>query len=242
MKIIADGAKEFHASLMNFIKFKGITVQEGMRFEGRQLMIRIIQFTPPQKGMAQGRQAVSRDIQRAIVPISPNGFKTPRIRKLVRSKNLPALTEVFKKLDSTNRLFNTEAIQFDPGIHQRMRDRRGRVTKQVARYSSPDYQEMKQYIKDRGASVGQARGGWSKALEGMGGRSGQWYGRWKNFGVFIDGTKKADPFFDTTNQSRWSSGGDQDRVVDNAMKSRVGDIARSIENALAKASAKAGLD
>lgn len=240
MTLQLEGARDYVLKLREFAAAKGITMGQAMRDEGRNLMRLIIRFTPPQT-KKQGDNAVRREIQRAVVPMEEQDFDNPRMKSLIRTHDYVGLTAVVKKFKATAPAANTDVIRFDGSYHQKQRDTRGRVSRGHSRYSTPD--DMDQYIKERLKAVGQARGGWVPGLEGLGGKAAQWYGRHRQLGEFVDGTKSfINPFFEVTNKSRWANRGDDDRVVANAVRSRTSILARKLEDAIQSASRKSGLN
>lgn len=60
---VQSDASQFHDALVSFIKEKQVPVADALRFQGRLLGKRLIEFTPPQT-RAQGKLAVERDIRR----------------------------------------------------------------------------------------------------------------------------------------------------------------------------------
>lgn len=242
MKISIEGDKEYAKQLLTWIKVKTLTVGQGIRSETKELLKLIIQFTPPQKGKKQGEAAVSRDIQRTIYPLVESSFDNKAIRSLIRRKDYAGLTKLLKNFSSASPAYNTQALPLDPSVHQRGRNRRGVVTQHHPSMSTPDVADVRSYIRDRYRAVGQARGGFAAGVEKMGGSTAQWISRHKHMGTCVDNSNHVlFPHVIVTNKSRWSSSGDEDRIVANAVNSRTSIIRNKIEDALQKASKKTGL-
>lgn len=214
-----------------------------VRTQARLLFKRIIELTPP-KSRTQGRKAVDAQIRQAVLPLRPadynhTGRAGKRVRDLIRAKNYAALQAVFAN-GNWGRVSNMEVKPFTPSLHQSKRDRRGRVRTKT-RVASPDADAIKLYSKETQEHVGQAKGGWVASYSALGGKGSQWFTRHRNSGSSVDATRSADPFFKGTNRSRWARGGDEDRIVSDAMESRATRIGMDIERSVKSASKKAGL-
>ncbi len=61
----------------------------------------------------------------------------------------------------------------------------------------------------------------------------QWVGKHAGSGSFEDRID-SDGYIQFTNKSRWASGGDEDRIIDNAIKSRTKDILAAVKHELEK--------
>src|SRR4051794_29480305 len=78
----------FHDALLRFIKLERRSLADGLRFQGRKLGERVMDFTPP-KTQAQGRAAVARQVPLAVKPLNERSFSgsdrtSKRIRTLIR--------------------------------------------------------------------------------------------------------------------------------------------------------------
>ena len=101
---------------------------------------------------------------------------------------------------------------------------------------------MRSYLRDRQKAIGQAKGGWVAGLEQFGGRVAQWISRHRKFGTVTDKTgHPLVPYWEVENRSRWSSSGDEDRIVANALRQRTSIITQKIEDALQKTSRQTNL-
>ena len=133
--------------------------------------------------------------------------------------------------------------------HERHRISRGRVTMAgssqeltVGRWRWLDVivtseRRLKEYIKLKKHAVGQAKGGWARALKDLGGRVSErgWYGRHMNAG---DCQIENGPYtteITMTNHSRWASGGDEHRIVERALAYRTENTIRHLENRIEEA-------
>ena len=99
IKARMEGDAEYAAALAAYAEFRNITSAAALREQGVFLAKRLIDFTPPQKGKAQGRQAVKRDIMKAVQPMSKPTFRNPEITARVKSLiKLKIVTWFFRPL------------------------------------------------------------------------------------------------------------------------------------------------
>ncbi len=63
---------------------------------------------------------------------------------------------------------NAEIGALNPALHQKLRDNRGRISRQRAALIVPDAKSIKDYIKERQQLVGFAKAGWISAGSGLG--------------------------------------------------------------------------
>lgn len=210
-----------------------------LKTHSRLLIKKVIAFTPPQGDddstpLTQGKRAVANQIRRAVLPLRPKDFrKSKRIREMVQKRDYAGLTSAFANGDfgAYSRL---QVVPFTPQVHQSQRDRRGRVRSKT-RFATPDAPEVEAYIKRKQGNVGNAKGGWARAYTQLGGTASKWVARHSIAGTFVDKLNdERDAFFKAANKSEWAKGGDQDRVVLNAMASRADQIQASIEDSIRK--------
>lgn len=83
---------------------------------------------------------------------------------------------------------------------------------------------LRRYVSEAQRMVGQAKGGWARAYMELGGRMSKsgWVGRHAGAGAFLNGSTPTSIKFQLINHSAWASGGDQDRIVERAVRARVG--------------------
>ncbi len=131
--------------------------------------------------------------------------------------------------------------------HQAQRGKRGRTTEAgradrvTGRWRWMDIlvtseAALKKYIRKVQQRVGQARGGWAKAYVELGGRISRsgWVGKHMDSGSYQD-TSTNDEFRATiTNNSRWASNGDPDRIIDKSLQGRAKALEKDIERRLEK--------
>jgi hypothetical protein len=236
VNVVADiEYRNYAEALAQFIRQQGTLLPKALRVEGRQLASRVMRFTPPGT-RAEGRRAVARDIQRALRPLRVADFESPRIRQLIRQRDYAGLEAVFQNFPDTSELQGVKVVEARlPEMHQEARRSRGRVLK-FQRRVTPDADVVRSYIKETQEHVGRGRSGWAVALIALGGKAPAWVVRHAkaDTGEFEDRVTSGG-YLRMENTSEWAEAGDEDRVVENAIRSR----ARSIREAIARAQAEA---
>lgn len=238
MKLAIDNTSErFRAAILNFIRHQKVSVAEGMRIQGRLLAEQIVKFTPP-KDKKQGEAAVERDINRVFNPLDPDNFK-PSVARLIRSGDWEALQAFIDRI-KTGPLVNKRVIAFTAALHRQNQASRGRVHKELP-YVTAEVDAVRDYIRSVKKHVGQGRGGWASAVEGLGGKASKWVSRHAGSGELIDRADALSPSIEMINKSEWAKGGDEGRIVQNAIRSRIEKIEKSIAIKQAQAMKKAGI-
>lgn len=219
-----------------------------IRDEARLLTRDLIRLTPPtgdddSTPRKQGEKAVRRDILRALNPLDPRKWKSRKIKKLIRERNYSLLQEALRhmKMDAVHR--HVVVGPFNPDIHQKMRDRRGRVKeRKFAAYATPDFESVEAYIKRKQANVGMAKGGWASVAAKLGTRVPAWVARHNNQGTFVDQTNRdSRAFIEMTNNSRWGQSGFDERIFRQAIRQREAAILKKLERRALESAKKQGL-
>lgn len=254
---VSANVPEFQDAMARYIRHFGKGRKAGIREQAAWLADRLVRFTPPQRGAAQGRRAVARDIRRAFFGLKKaqqaawQTFEGRQVSRLFSTKD--------------GRVYGADALHFMPSPtmeqmrahHESLRDKRGRVTKAgsysqdvgrwrfITRMVVPE-DKLRSYIKARQEGVGQARGGWARALVDLAPyapktmKPGAYITKHLRAGQFEDTLDKgSDGFIRIENRSRWASGGDESRIMRNALASRtrwmVGAVAKAEQEAQAAA-------
>jgi hypothetical protein len=234
--------KDYAEAIGEFIRERGTTLPKALRFEGRQLALRLVRLTPP-RTLSQGRKAVARDIQRAVRPLRPADFTSKRIRKLIRKRDYSGLEAVFARFPQGSDLRGVSVVEPNfPQMHEEARASRGRVHK-FQRKVTPAADKVREYIRTVQSRVGRGRAGWGVSLIALGGKPQAWVVRHanRNTGVFEDRADVAG-YIRMENRSEWAEAGDDDRIVANAIRSRTRNIREAIVKAQAEAAKKARLN
>lgn len=223
-----DSATRHAEALRLFILNTKRTIPDILRAEGKQVALKALAFTPPQKGKRQGERRVARDIGKAIRSVQPSAFTSPRLRELAEARNYEGLNAAVKAIgggitvDSDgSKVSISEFVPFDPKWHESARGSRGRVFSNK-RIGTLDTESHRDYVKKVQGRVGFARAGWAPAVTGLGGKVAAYIARHRAAGYLED--KSGDPvraYIRMVNQTPWAGYRDEaDRVVNNALKSR----------------------
>lgn len=238
---VSTDAREFFSAFTEFRELVRWSPMRTIRFQGRLLFQKVIEFTPP-KDRAQGRKAVARDIRNAVAPIRADSFEDPHIKSLFRKKDYIGLTRVFQSI-GTGPLQGTTVTAFREDLHTSQRNRRGQVpTRKLIKFATPDVGAFNRYVRKVQDRVGMARGAWVKAVINLGGKAANWFSKWIGMGQFTDRSNSpVTPYIEQINRSPWSRRGDEDRTIANAMESRAVQIRADMESRIKKAAEKARL-
>lgn len=250
--------KQFNDSLAQFIREQGVGLPNALRYQCRLLADRLIRgpkgsgggrglATPPAT-RSQGKAAVARDIRRAIVPLTRRyitaSFRETSVQEaildLVAKDDAEGLQVLFSRFESGPLRDAEISDTFDAQMHQSQRDRRGRVLeKKSPRFATTDTDALADYVKRKQDNVGRAKGGWAASLLALGGSTSAWITKHSDLGHITD---RADDlvagYIRMTNESEWASGGDEDRIVSNALASRAQAILKDLAFAQEKAARK----
>lgn len=221
-----------------------VSVAQALGTQGRLLLKRLIDFTPPLAkkkvtksdgsvvsgvtAYAQGRKAVKYDVRRAIFPLAEKNFRDPSIRRMIRTRNYIGLNQVFRR-KKLGFLKGVEIVKFDHRLHARQRDSRGRVNRKKPLFATPDVNEHNAYTQLLQSRVGMAKGGWAAAYAHFGGKPAAWYGKWASQGTYEDHKDDPqNPYIKFRNQSPWGDNPKADQTMRAAIKSRERDIKTAI--------------
>lgn len=234
MITVDSNLEQYQNAVTQYIQRLRKDPAKAVRFQMGKLVARVAKLTPP-RSLAQGRRAVKRDIINAVRPVDDllktgGLYDKPSIRKMIRRRNHDEIDRFFTRIKSR---YTIE--RFSPTLHERMRDRRGRVQTDK-RVLTADVQQLREYITKKQGHVGMGRGGWVSALKKLRQAAPAWAARWAIAGDFED--RLENPVFSyvkSQNNSPWASRGDDERIVSTSLESRARDILNSIEHAIAKA-------
>jgi hypothetical protein len=220
-------------------------VKDALFATGRKTIGRAIRFTPHQRGKKAMEEVVARDVRRAITPITPDSFFSPRLRELAEARDFKTLNEAIAQ--TPKRLVGAkvdgrviaikEVRAFSPSIHRQARNSLGRVTKGMSRrlgYATLDVDAVESHIKKKNRNVGMGRAGWAPAMTGLQGSVTAYVRRHQGQGAFED--KSRDPvraFVRSRNFSPWAGDGSEaKRVIGEATRSSGRDITEDLTRRL----------
>ena len=240
-----------------YLKQRGMDIAKALRAEmplvGRTLQI----LTPPfyskrlvrdgekqPTPLAPGKNAVARDVKRAVKPLRVSDWHSEAIRKIIRRRDKAAMQKVLDKSTSAA-VRGAKVVNFTPDLHERMRNRRGGVSAKRTTMFTFDAEAVGAYIKRKQRNVGMARDGWSKALTSYGKRPVSWVARHGGRDSFIDdkAEDKLSASILISNRSPWAKQGDTDRIRNRALSTRARALvnrAKRDEERRLRAAAKAG--
>ncbi|HNU53250.1 MAG TPA: hypothetical protein PKJ98_20350 [Verrucomicrobiota bacterium] len=233
----------FEAAMNQFIALKKLTLAEGLRLQAGLLADELVEDTPPQKGIVDGRSygarkageaRLARDIRRAARPLVPSEWESKSLADLIRQKKHAALQEVFRNFSSER------IVPFGPPVHREARDAEGRVRRQLAQ-ATPDYQEEAAYTRSMRQRVGLAKGGWAASLLALGRKVQAWLRPHLWAGRLVDQSSAPEPMVRLQNDTRWAGSRHAQIIVRKALARREGRMRRWIEGALAAQARKARL-
>lgn len=232
-------APEYRDALINWMAAFGKGVRETIRTQGRLLGQAAVRLTPP-RNQAQGKQAVSRDLRRVFYGLeNRDAFSAPvavikgqdYVKAFVSNGVVFGVVhDLFKGAVSTKELDQW---------HQSHRDHRGRVPadlketdmggwKQIRKMVIPS-NVLEAYVRQVQDDVGRGRAGWGLGVQQLGGTVPAWVGKHTSaVGKFIDGIQTESPYVQFENESEWAGRGDDDRVMRNAIESRIRDVGRAV--------------
>jgi hypothetical protein len=236
-------------------KFAAVSKQQFriVLYEEWPLLIeKIISFTPPfatratrgegktfsssASDLSVGRKAVAFDIYKTMRPFDPKDIRSPALKVIVERKDIAAFN-AFAERSGSAKLAEVEALPFDPGLHLRARDRRGRVPGRDRRIVmlGSDAGLLNKYVADVQKRVGYAKSGWLAALNLVGGDAPA-YVRNKGSGggeVIDNHADEENPSITAINRTPWAVRKDEgDRILADAKASRINAIIKKTRVAI----------
>ena len=244
--IVTTNAPEYRNALIKWMATFGKNARETIRTQGRLIGERMVSFTPP-RNQKQGKDAVRRDIEKIFLGIDDDQVDD-KLHFVLKGN-----TDVVRAyVDRQGTVFGVARENYKPdatqdelsAFHQSQRDQRGRVSgggrkpQDMGRWKFilmfvTRQSTLAGYIRSVQARVGSGKGGWAEGVIELGGRVPQWIAaRARQSGKLINQTEAANPSVEFINASEWASGGDQDRVMSNAVVARIDSIRRDIRRSV----------
>lgn len=224
--------KQFNRKMAQYVDRLGHEAVDVVRTQARLLFTQVVKFTPPRKS-TQGKAAVERDVRRAMFPLEIEDAKTEGFAKAVRSNDLEAINAI---IHNSGGWKGWEARHFDKGLHERARDRRGRVRRRQKIYV-PEAKRVRGYIREKKRNVGMAKGAWTKALEAVGGKVPSWARRAGEHHGRADTSRLRNTRFPSiTGLNQAASSSQTRRPLANAIRVRIGKMENDVRQRLRKIS------
>ena len=151
-----------------------------LKEEMRLLLRDIVHFTPPLKGHAQGRNAVTGDLNRNARPLDPEKIKMPRLAEVVRKRNVAAIVAITGNLKGGwvgRRMLATQAEI--AAKHIRNRNKYGRVRRDQNNMAFMS--DWRAYLRKVQSRVGYHRAGWLTAADAVGLRLPAWVQKHRSY-------------------------------------------------------------
>lgn len=145
--------------------------------EEMRLLLRDIQRLSPPKTLAQGRNAVAKDMARLAAPLDPEKIKFPRMAEVVRKRDEKAIQSIANNMKGgffmRRRLLTNDADMRT--AHLAARNARGRVRRDQNNMAL--LRTWRKYTTEIQNRVGYARSGWAQVAAGVGLRLPSWVSR-----------------------------------------------------------------
>jgi hypothetical protein len=211
----------------------GIPIADVIKTQMRLFLQAAMRITPP-RTQKQGRDAVARDLKRAVQPISADDFQSEAIKRVIRKRDKEAFAALLPKIRP-----NWQEVDFDPALHTKARDRRNRVRKSQ-KLATLDARAWKDYLKVIQSRVGRMKAAWLPALRAVGGTAPAWIGKHENpSGHYENNTASPfNPSFTATNSARGIRNHKQ--ILNAALRARVRAMTSDLKRRLREAGQRAG--
>jgi hypothetical protein len=252
---VTSNAPEYRNALLEWMANFGKNARQAVKYQGRLLGERVVAFTPP-RNEAQGRARTTKDIHKVMLGLDKRQMSRVQQLKEDQTTQLGGGTyfRLFKARDGgmtvvQRDLYMPRATRQELGaFHQSKRGKYGRVEdKHEQMLSVGKWRILKKLVVPKElltayddaaqGRVGRGKAGWALGVLRLGGRVAAWVARHAGAtGQFKDGLATANPSVEFINKSEWAKGGDQDRIMQNAIKARTRDIRNSISKARKDAS------
>lgn len=242
---LTSNAAEYRDALIDYMAQFRLNSVEALRLQGRLLGEKLITLTPP-RTQKQGKDRVAKDIAKIIIGMDPEKMEHEQYVLKGDTNIVKAFVNkqgVVYGVDKT--LYRPDATLDEISeFHQKQRLANGRVTdagtmtRNIGRWKFltkliVPKETLAEYIAGVQDRLGRAKGGWAKGPIALGSKVSQWIGvHARTAGEFVNGLQLPNPSVEFINKSEWASAGDQDRVMENAIQSRIRDMKASIAYAI----------
>ena len=160
--------QEYDESIRYYLKNYPGPVSEAVRLRARKLLERLTRITPF-KSKSAGNKKVASELRKVAEPIGVNSFEDPRIRHLVRSKNVAVLQKI-ADVSKHKALKGKEIVLFSADMHDRARNRRGNVRPNKDTLAI-NRVEWNRHLRKMKGAVGALKSAFAVAIGLLGGKS-----------------------------------------------------------------------
>lgn len=222
-----------NALIERYSRELGLPIADVIKTQMRLFLQAAMRITPP-KTQKQGRDAVARDLKRAVSPITADDFESESIKRIIRAKDKAAFAGALSSIRP-----NWELVDFDPALHTHARDRRNRVRKQQKR-ATLDVRAWKDYLKVLQGRVGRMKAAWLPALRAVGGNAPGWISKHESPSGHYDNNLNSPftPSFTATNSAKGIRNHKQ--IIGAALRARVRAMTSDLRRRLKEAAQKSG--
>lgn len=232
---------DFQRDMTRLASITGKTTREVLKKQAKSLSRRLMDLTPPKKGLGQGKKNVASDIGKIFADLGGTKWKDKTLGKMWQAGNYSGVQKALSghpnylslPISSYKRIF----AQPIPNIHKSAISRSGRVPKGFKTlYAVGKKGALKKYIKERQARVGIAKSGWLAAVNTLGATAPQYVKRHgAKRGFIVNKCYGASPLIVITNTVKtFPKGMQAEQIVKTAVKGQEMALKKNIEIELKK--------
>lgn len=223
-------AHELEKAIQRYARELGMDLPRIVQQTFKLIIKDAIRFSPP-KSRAQGRNAVQRDISRAIYLIDfrrINNF--PRLGDLVQKRDVTAVEAILARMKG--RWASMRVVPFNESLHTSVRDKRGRVQR-TKRIATLDGTLHRRYVRKVQGHVGYTKSGWKPSAQHAGLTLPAWVsGHGSPPGSVSDHTKSTDKPYITGTHDGHTTSSIPRRLVDDVVRRRAVQMNKDVNQVL----------
>lgn len=183
----------FDRAVLRYKEGLGIDLPKAVRNSARLLALDLLRLTPP-KSQGQGRSAVKRDIGRAMLLLDPEKIHNAVLKTAVQDQEFDVVQAFLKNVRGAGGAFSGSRLErFSPELHQRARNRQGRVTRSQ-KVLVIERSAYRSYVRQVQGHVGSTKYAWGAAAQRLGASVPGWILRHAPVhGDFVEDDDKENP-------------------------------------------------
>lgn len=193
----------FDRAVLRYVEDLGLDFPQAVQRSARLLNAELLRFTPP-KTYAQGRAAVRRDINRAMMLLNPDKVHNRVLAQAIRDEEyevVQAFIANLRRYRPSSLLARNKLRRFDPALHQSKRDGRGRV-KRAQGIMVLERSKYERYVKEIQKHVGATKFGWAISGRRLGVSIPSWVlGHSERQGEYQENLNPKNPMIAMTNRA-----------------------------------------
>lgn len=232
---------DFQRDMIQLANITGKSVRDVLRKQTKALARRLMDLTPPTKGLGQGKKNVASDIGRVFADLGGTKWEDKSLSRMWSAGNYSG---VQRSLSNHPDYYSLPVSRYErifaqpiPNIHWAAINRSGRVPKGfVTRYAVGKKGALKKYIRKRQARVGIAKSGWLAAVISLGASAPQYVKRHgAKRGSIVNKCYGVSPLFIITNAVKtFPRGMKAEQIVKMAIRGQEWALKKNIEIELKK--------